>query len=190
VVGDLAALGYDARWTVTQAVEVGAIHSRERWWCLARRREWRQPAFSFANTHRESIRVESIRVESEREQCEPPQRGNVVAAIPPGAVGDNLAHTDCSRQSGHSSKHDHNGSEPHRDNANGQIAATYWETESPPEPTLQFMDDGLSSRLASLRAIGNSIVPQQARRAFRVLIGLDPALPHSAKATRNPRRTA
>lgn len=35
VLGDLAALGYDARWMVRSAAEAGAPHERERWMCLA-----------------------------------------------------------------------------------------------------------------------------------------------------------
>jgi len=37
VLGDLAGLGYDARWCVLPASAVGAPHLRARWWCLARR---------------------------------------------------------------------------------------------------------------------------------------------------------
>ncbi|MBK7546223.1 MAG: DNA cytosine methyltransferase [Elusimicrobia bacterium] len=35
VLGDLALLGYDARWTCLGADQVGAPHRRDRWWCLA-----------------------------------------------------------------------------------------------------------------------------------------------------------
>ncbi|MBK8424396.1 MAG: DNA cytosine methyltransferase [Elusimicrobia bacterium] len=35
VLGDLALLGYDARWTLLGADQVGAPHRRDRWWCLA-----------------------------------------------------------------------------------------------------------------------------------------------------------
>ena len=35
VLGDLAARGYDCRWTCIRAAEVGAPHLRDRWWCLA-----------------------------------------------------------------------------------------------------------------------------------------------------------
>jgi DNA (cytosine-5)-methyltransferase 1 len=35
VVGDLAALGYDCRWGIVSAADVGAPHLRKRWWCLA-----------------------------------------------------------------------------------------------------------------------------------------------------------
>lgn len=40
ILGDLAALGYDAQWTVLGASDVGAPHIRKRWWCLA----WRNDA--------------------------------------------------------------------------------------------------------------------------------------------------
>lgn len=44
VLGDLAALGYDARWGVVSAADAGAPHLRERCWILAhadqRRRQW------------------------------------------------------------------------------------------------------------------------------------------------------
>ena len=38
VLGDLAARGYDARWTCLPASATGAPHYRDRWWCLAERR--------------------------------------------------------------------------------------------------------------------------------------------------------
>ena len=35
ILGQLAGLGYDCRWTLLGADQVGAPHRRERWWCLA-----------------------------------------------------------------------------------------------------------------------------------------------------------
>ena len=40
VLGDLAALGFDAEWAVLGARDVGAPHIRDRWWCLG----WRADA--------------------------------------------------------------------------------------------------------------------------------------------------
>jgi len=34
VLAELAACGYDARWKVLSAAEMGAPHKRDRWWCL------------------------------------------------------------------------------------------------------------------------------------------------------------
>lgn len=39
VLGGLAELGYDAEWGLLSASAVGAAHKRERWFCLARRRD-------------------------------------------------------------------------------------------------------------------------------------------------------
>ena len=39
VLNDLADLGYDARWTLLGADQVGAPHRRERWWLLANARQ-------------------------------------------------------------------------------------------------------------------------------------------------------
>ena len=39
VLQDLAARGYDARWTCLPASAAGAPHYRDRWWCLAEQRE-------------------------------------------------------------------------------------------------------------------------------------------------------
>ena len=35
VIGDLAAMGYDAQWGMFRAADVGAPHQRERWFCVA-----------------------------------------------------------------------------------------------------------------------------------------------------------
>ncbi|WAL73125.1 DNA cytosine methyltransferase [Kitasatospora sp. YST-16] len=35
VLGDLAEVGYDARWTSFRAARIGAAHSRDRWFCVA-----------------------------------------------------------------------------------------------------------------------------------------------------------
>ena len=43
VVGDLAALGYDAKWTVIRASDVGAPHRRKRWFCVATNTDYTGP---------------------------------------------------------------------------------------------------------------------------------------------------
>lgn len=35
IVSRMASMGYDCRWTIVSAGEVGAVHLRERWWLLA-----------------------------------------------------------------------------------------------------------------------------------------------------------
>jgi DNA (cytosine-5)-methyltransferase 1 len=61
VLSDLAALGYDCRWTVLGAADVGAPHRRERFWLVA------------TNTERESLR------DAAGEDLEPKESERVVA---------------------------------------------------------------------------------------------------------------
>lgn len=42
VLGDLATLGYDCRWTVLGAANVGALHKRDRFWLVAHSNELRE----------------------------------------------------------------------------------------------------------------------------------------------------
>jgi DNA (cytosine-5)-methyltransferase 1 len=35
VIGELSALGYDCRWAIISAADVGSVIERERWWCFA-----------------------------------------------------------------------------------------------------------------------------------------------------------
>lgn len=55
VLGDLAEMGYDARWGVLSAAEAGAPHKRARFWCLAYANgeewwEWSEPESTRAQT--------------------------------------------------------------------------------------------------------------------------------------------
>ena len=75
---ELAACGYDLRWTTLSAAEVGAPHKRERWFLLA-----------YAN--REPIRTKQIKKSGSQDQAEPqyaswwqaqPDVGRVVDELP------------------------------------------------------------------------------------------------------------
>ena len=48
VLGDLAEMGYDARWGIVSAADCGAPHIRERIWIVAKRSD----LFSYSNNHR------------------------------------------------------------------------------------------------------------------------------------------
>ena len=74
VLGDLAARGYDARWTCLPASATGAPHYRDRWWCLAKR----------ADADRSG--------ELQPQGCECEQRGRV------GDLGEDVADTECFRR--------------------------------------------------------------------------------------------
>jgi len=114
VVGRLAGLGYDARWDVLAAQDVGAPHRRERWWLLAYAVRERLPiARTRANT--------------------------------------------ASRDRGSARSH-----------AERRIQTSIWDTL---DPELCRVFDGVSPKMDRIRALGNAVVPAQAREAFVRLIG-------------------
>lgn len=51
VAGELTALGYDSRWGVLSAYDVGAPHLRERWWCLSSLADGSDMGFSAQKRH-------------------------------------------------------------------------------------------------------------------------------------------
>lgn len=166
VIGDLAGLRYDARWTTLSAAQVGAPHKRDRWWLLARRRDWWQPSLT-ANANGIAIRKQPER----REPRKTKQRDSV-AANAPKAVGRSMADTNGGGLASNGTPHHHGGGESLRNDNDGRFALPSWERESAPFPAIRNVDDGLSGRVDRLRCLGNSVVPACAREAFRLLAGL------------------
>ncbi|MCZ0981887.1 DNA cytosine methyltransferase [Streptomyces diastatochromogenes] len=77
VLGDLAAIGYDARWTCFRASEVGAAHHRDRWFCVA-----------FPSAHAPGAGLESGNGQPTREDESAAQRGRLALAGGTAADGD------------------------------------------------------------------------------------------------------
>lgn len=109
---ELSDRGYDQRWDVVSAAEVGAPHLRQRWFLLA------------ANPKRLELRKQSRRWSGQ----------NRTYSLFPSLIGEK----------------------------------TGW----PLGPEVCRMDDGPPHRLDRHRALGNSVVPLQAREAFKRLMGL------------------
>lgn len=68
VTGELAALRYDCRWGMLRAWDVGALHVRERWFCLANSNgsEWR----GYIRTNNNPIGLRRQTKQSKRPCCE------------------------------------------------------------------------------------------------------------------------
>lgn len=116
LLSEFSALGYDCRWTVISAGELGAPHVRERWWLLA---------------HTDSPRLEVSGTVAEKE-------------------------AQSRRQTG--------------DSSFGMVQSDVW-NEAP--SVISRMDDGLRPKTHRTKSLGNSVVPLQAREAFRRLMGCD-----------------
>lgn len=143
VLGDLAALGFDARWTVLRASDAGAPHLRERVFVLAvadaertrsrQSRDVAQPIDPSASRPWETARPVDGGGRRRRAQ---PGLGGGAHGLPSGL-------------------------DAHRWPAGRGEAQHEWE---PPR-----VAQGILERRQRLKALGNAVVPQQAALAWRVL---------------------
>jgi DNA (cytosine-5)-methyltransferase 1 len=144
VLGDLSSLGYDSKWTVMGAADVGAPHQRDRVWIVAHSRYGGGGDKRIAQTRQELSRERSTHPDQIGGSSEQPET---------------LAHTskeDVQRQRKPS------GVRAQRDTPCG---SGWWAIE----PALDRVANGVACRVDRLKAIGNGQVPEVARRAWEVL---------------------
>jgi len=173
VLGDLAAMGYDARWGVLGAIDAGAPHKRERIWIVGyansfdgrpgtgrqNREEACHSGLQLADTERIGQPSESNRsidgTPAETRKADQPRgSGEIPDAQVSGLEGHrNGAAVACAR-----SRQGHAGSACGADGA-------WWESE----PNVGRVAHGVASRVDRLRAIGNGQVPAVVRLAWDLL---------------------
>ena len=150
VLEELDIFGYDCRWGLLSAADVGANHKRERWFLLA---------------HTQS--------KQNRRICESgaPQNGSTGTS-----EGQSAELADAGRES---STQENTGistigesrntrSDDSRGNGGSFPRNDWWVSE----PNVGRVAYGVSKRVDRLRALGNAVVPAQAREAFERLMGL------------------
>ena len=84
VLGDLAAMGFDARWGVLGAADVGANHQRDRIWILARRNNYishtKHNGFRWGKQQQEGFKKEAIFLSNtDSTQCEGKQQSKRIS---------------------------------------------------------------------------------------------------------------
>ena len=141
VLGDLAALGYDCRWTVLGAADVGAPHQRDRFWLRAERRD------VFSNAQHELRELQ-------------PQGGQPDQWGRPSDCGAEVRDPDRQGLAVGKGQPSHDGT---------QLAAIeradWWQSE----PDVGRVANGVAARVDRLKAIGNGQVPLCAATAWRLL---------------------
>jgi DNA (cytosine-5)-methyltransferase 1 len=146
VLWDLASMGFDARWGVLSAAEVGAPHKRDRIWILAHAQRDGSQGVRQDGATQGSVGLRS------RERSNQEQDLQVAHAEDKRNVRGNgeLGVTQ--------EEHDHRRG---KEDGGGQ----WWATE----PNVGRVVDGVACRVDRLKAIGNGQVPEVARRAWEVL---------------------
>ena len=162
VVGELAEMGYDCRWTVMGAADVGANHQRDRMWIVGkskrkglegqrsqpRQQEVAQPwdSGSLADTNNAGIKwreQQSQSSDKQRELANTPNQRDVWGQWLMGFA------------------------EQEHDSGRGKTDGSrkWWEAE----PNVGRVADGVAARVDRLKAIGNGQVPLCAATAWRIL---------------------
>lgn len=155
VLGDLAALGYDARWNVVPAAAVGAPHLRERVWIIAERtgaadRVEDDAVDAVADT--DSRRRELIRITQHRDEQGTP-------VLEPDGLGQGRQRNGTAAAVARSQRQPRRGGLQRR--LARSLAAVAAPRTWPAEPAFRRVDDGAAKRLdrAALKALGNSVHP-------------------------------
>jgi DNA (cytosine-5)-methyltransferase 1 len=163
VLGDLAAMGYDAQWGVLGAIDAGAPHKRERIWIVADnqsggRGERRERGFNPSNTRKSEQSLQELaHTDSQRELqskgSEQDQWGRA------GDSGEDVGDADASGRNGWA------GTIRQEDGRRQLENAGWWESE----PDVGRVAHGVAARVDRLRCIGNGQVPQVVKLAWEIL---------------------
>ena len=176
VLGDLATMGFDARWGVLGAADVGANHQRDRIWIVAKQRNILSHAlhnrFGRGQQQQKSIEktvITDTRCESKRpdKRLQPTSQISVGenASIICGKVSDSTS-LGQSRQGKHEQPISSKACSNRQANIIEPISSSnFWTTE----PNVGRVVNGLASRVDRLKAIGNGQVPLCAATAWRIL---------------------
>jgi DNA (cytosine-5)-methyltransferase 1 len=145
---ELDALGYDARWTIVSAAEMGAPHLRERIWILA---------------HANGRGLREQRSRSEGRQAEispfPSVDGAEESLADAQSLGSFAGRLPCGSQ---------------KKQPLSFVGSEYrgWNSQWATEPEVGRVAHGVSHRVDCLRELGNGVVHQTAQEAFMRLAGI------------------
>jgi DNA (cytosine-5)-methyltransferase 1 len=163
VLGDLAEMGYDARWGVLGAVDAGAPHKRDRIWLVAK------PSGSGTWNLDQEAGNENRRTSGE--QLPTLRQGNGAhgtdridaASESSGEMANSISERGCSGDTKRKDAKD--AGQLRGGERQDQRGMGYWHTE----PNVGRVANGVANRVDRLKAIGNGQVPQVAALAWRLL---------------------
>jgi len=163
LVRDLAQMGYSAAWCVITASSVGAPHKRARWFLLAHADGG--PHKKPSRTHRK-IPVKGRRLPPGENKGEAWQesRGGGKNAIPD--ADHSNEHAMPFNETFESPPELEGGTIPDAEGIESRGFENWWQVE----PRVGRVVDGVADWVDRMRACGNGVVPQQAARAFDILV--------------------
>ena len=156
VLADLSSLGFDAKWGVVSAADVGAPHKRERIWIVANARHGSGGNIGSVKTRNYASCKWATNSSSISGSSEQPK--NVAYSVNEGPLGGLQRGQDSHRESelGHTGR---------CSSAHGQSKQGWWSIE----PNVGRVANGVAARMDRLKAIGNGQVPLCAATAWELL---------------------
>lgn len=180
VAESFASRGYDFKWTILSAAEVGAPHLRKRWFALASHpdrsavRHWaeRRPR-GREGTFCSEGKAEFVDYGGEESLANPCCERQLCKAKTRVEIGDRTGDESFAMADASSSglQEQHTASKPKRAGHNTRSAdplggAAWWSVE----PSVGRVAYGVSNRVDRIKCLGNSVVPLQAKTAFKKLL--------------------
>ena len=169
VLGDLASMGFDARWGVLGAADVGAVHQRYRIWIVGKQMAHtlftKQRGNKWQSQNEKNVSREMAHAHSTHEQRNKRTKRTQAEHADINGTSE-LAYTSQLFSNGGNAYRQRQKISEFR-NCHGTFGQNHhwWEVE----PNVGRVVDGVASRVDRLKAIGNGQVPLCAATAWRIL---------------------
>jgi DNA (cytosine-5)-methyltransferase 1 len=162
VVREITEVGYDCRWCVISAASIGALHRRERWFLLAYAKHDGSHGTQKRGSTEKTIH-DCTQGEDSAKQSEGSDQSGMLAS-------ESISKSRSKRLEGHrdgAERSSEKESVPSGIPSETRIL-NYWKNTEPP---VCGIPHGVPNRVDRIRALGNAVVPSQAKKAFKILMG-------------------
>jgi DNA (cytosine-5)-methyltransferase 1 len=157
---ELAERGYDCRWCMLSASDVGAKHKRERWFLLAHANNKRDGGWPDAAGY--ELPSKPTKLQQQDGKAYTDNAATVCADVA------NATSLRCHKRPSEGIQSEGKAGEHEKpcDISNKVFGKEYWAVE----PDVGRVVNGLPNRVDRIKALGNSVVPLQVKAAFEILL--------------------
>jgi DNA (cytosine-5)-methyltransferase 1 len=164
VTREITEMGYDCRWCVISAASIGALHRRERWFCLA----YAKHDGSYGTEERGSSQEAVYNDKEGTNKAKQSKRSDQSRMLATESVS-NTSSLRCDKRTSEGIHTERQTGEHEKSSDNSGEIFNYWQNTEPP---VCGIPNGIPHRVDRIKSLGNAVVPSQAKEAFKILMGL------------------